>query len=212
MIVCNLTKPEAVLDQVKKSYTQLSQTDAAQIANGILLSGKYSLAVYDSVQYRYPEDIDKLAKQLLIELNQIQMATEPVKKTKAVMAALDEEPVEVKIGLICDINAAEKALGDREDLKTLLGEIIKEGVEFQYGPIDILWQWALDRTNWSTMSGGELTRRVRLRSEFQDTSVGTEIGSTGAKKKAPKKVAPITSAPDADAEVAVETEEEIPEA
>lgn len=211
MIVCNLTKPEAVLDQVKKSYTQLSQTDAAQIANGILLSGKYSLAVYDSIQYRYPEDIDKLAKQLLIELNQIQVATEPVKKTKAVMAALEEEPVEVKIGLLCDINAAEKALGDREDLKTLLGEIIKDGVEFQYGPIDILWQWALDRTNWATMSGGELTRRVRLRSEFQDTSIGTEIGSTGAKKKTAKKAVAAAVVADAESDAVVETEEEVPE-
>jgi hypothetical protein len=62
------------------------------------------------------------------------------------------------------------------------------------------------------MSGGELTRRVRLRSEFQDTSIGTEIGSTGAKKKAPKKLAPITAAPQAEAEAVVETEEEIPEA
>lgn len=199
MIVCNLTKPEATQEQVRKSFPKLSQTDVAQLSIAIVLTGKYAFAHYDGESYRYPQDIDKFTKALAITLNQIQQSVEPTKKAKA--AAAEEEPVEVKVGLSCNLLEGEAVLGDREDLKALLGKAVQEGLEFQYTATDILWQWALDRANWATISGGELTRRVKLKASFQDAATGTELGVGGKVKKAPKAAA---------AAKPVETEEEVP--
>ncbi len=196
MIVCNLTKPEATQDQVKKAFPKLPQTDVAQLSIALVLTGKYAHAHYDGEVYRYHEDISKFTKALSITLNQIQTSVEPTKKAKA--AAVEEEPVEVKVGLSCNLQEGEKALGDREDLKALLGKSVQEGVEYQYTATDILWQWALDRANWNTISGGELTRRVKLKTAFQDSAMGTELGVGGKIKRQPK------------AKV-VETEEAVPE-
>lgn len=214
MIVCNLTKPESTLDQVRKAYPKLLQTDAAQLAVALFLSGKYARATYDGEEFTYPIDVARLTKAISVELNQIQIAEEPTKKmTKAAAAAFEEEAVELRVGLLCSIEEGEKALGERNDLKTLLSDTIRGGVEFQFGPTDVLWQWALDRANWNTVSSGELTRRVKLRTEFQDNSVGTDLGSGGGKRKttrAPK----VTKKEEvkADEPVAtVDTEEAIPE-
>lgn len=196
MIVCNLTKPEATQEQVRKSFPKLPQTDVAQLSVALVLTGKYANAQYDGLDYQYPDDIEKLTKVLAITMNQIQATVEPTKKGKT--AAAEEEPVEVNVNLACNLSAGEKALGDREDLKTLLGKAVQEGVEFQYGPTDILWQWALDRANWSTISGGELTRRVKLKAVFQG-ALGTEVGTSGKAKRAPKAAKVVT-------------EEEVPEA
>lgn len=181
MIVCNLTKPEATQEQVRKSYPKLGQTDVAQLSIALVLTGKYALAHYDGQTYRYPEDVNKFTKALSVTLNQIQSTVEPTKKAKA--AAAEEEPVEVKVGLSCNLVEGEHVLGDRKDLKALLGEVVKEGLEFQYTPTDILWQWALDRANWTTISGGELTRRVKLKTNFEDSTLGTELGVGGKIKK-----------------------------
>jgi len=182
LIVCNLTKPEATLDQVKKSYPKLSQTEAALVAAALVLSGRHARAEYDGITYDWPEDNNRLQQALTTELAQLQQSADPPPK-KTAKNAVEEEAVEVKVGLKANFNAAEPFLGDREDLKTLLGDILQAGVEYQYSPTDILWQWALDRANWNTVSDGDLTRRVKLRATFIDSTVGTELGVGGVKKR-----------------------------
>lgn len=211
MIVCNLTKPESTLDQVRKHYPKLQHTDAAQLAVALILSGKYALAHYDERAFKYPEELGALAQALSKEIALIQTSVENTKKAKA--AAAEEEPVEVKIALSSNIEEGETVLGNREDLKTLLSDALQEGVEFQFGPTDVLWQWALDRTNWNTVSGGELTRRVKLKTEFRDNSVGTDLAATGGKKRGSRaKVAAVVEVPVEDVAAPAElvTDEEVP--
>lgn len=186
MIVCHLTKPESTFDQVRKAYPKLKPTDAALIASSLVLSGRYALAVYDGQRYSWPEDTVKLTQAMLAQMKQIQETVEVATK-KAQRQAIEEEPVEVKIGLLANYTAGEKLLRDRKDLKTLLSDILEEGVEFHFGPQDIIgWQWALDRANWHTLTDGELTRRVKLKAVFEDNSVGVELGASGTKKRVAK--------------------------
>lgn len=204
MIICNLTKPESTLDQVKKSYPKLQQTDAAQVATALVLSGRYALASYDEKTYTWPEDYESLAKAMIGQLESVQQQAEPVKKTKAALAAAEEEVLEIKIGLVSNFEQGERVLGDRGDLKTLFSDILHQGVEFQYGPTDIGWQWALDRANWNTLSDGILTRRIKLKAVFQGDSTGVEMGQTGPKKTRAKKAAAAVEVPaEAPAEEAV---------
>jgi hypothetical protein len=204
MITCNLTKPESTLDQVRKSFPNLRATDAALIATALVMSGRYALAVYDGKQHRWPEDYASLINALMGELHQIQASSDaPVKKTKA---APEEEAVEVKVGLIPSFAAGERMLGDKEELKTLLGEIIQKGVEYVYSPNDIGWQWCLDRANWSTLSEGDLTRRVKLKAVFEGGAAGVEVGAGAPKKRAaraPKAPIEIDEAADLPAEADV---------
>lgn len=191
MIVCNLTKPENTLDQVKKQFPKLAHTDAAQVAIALILSGKYAKAHYDDQEFQYPQDVNKLTAALSKEIAIIQTTVDNTKKAKA--AAAEEEPVEVKVGLSCNLIEGEATLANREDLKTVLSDALQSGVEFQFGPTDVLWQWALDRANWNTISGGELTRRVKLKTFFQDNTVGTDLGSgTGKRKTKAAKAAVVT--------------------
>lgn len=208
MIVCNLTKPEATQEQVRKTYPKLGQTDVAQLSIALVLTGKYALAHYDGETYRYPDDVNKFTKALSVTLNQIQSTVEPTKKAKA--AAAEEEPVEVKVGLTCNIVEGEHVLGDRKDLMALLGDAVKNGIEFQYTATDILWQWALDRANWSTISGGELTRRVKLKAAFEDSTLGTELG-VGGKIKKTRATKTVEVVEEAVPEEAVDIAEAIPE-
>jgi len=207
LIVCHLTKPESTLDQVRKAHPKLKPTDAALIASSLVLSGRYALAVYDEKEYSWPEDIEKLTKAMLSQMKQIQETVEVATK-RAQRVAIEEEPVEVRIGLLANYAAGEKLLGDRKDLKTLLGDILKAGVEFQFGPQDIIgWQWALDRANWHTLTDGELTRRVKLKATFQDNSVGVELGASGTRKRVAKPKPAPAPVPDLeDEEPAVEAE------
>ncbi|MBS1705079.1 MAG: hypothetical protein JST40_04340 [Armatimonadetes bacterium] len=198
MIVCNLTKPESTLDQVKKNYPKLKQTDAALIASALVVSGRQALAVYEGEQYAWTKDYDNLTVALKGQLLHLQEVAEPVKKTKS---APEEEPVEIKVGLIPNYAAGEQFLTEREDLKTLFADILQGGVEYQYSATDIGWQWSLDRVNWTTISDGELSRRFKLKATFQGDAVGVEMGLTpkrGSKKKAAVEVA---VEPEADAEV-----------
>jgi hypothetical protein len=199
LIVCNLTKPEAILDQVKKTYTKLAQTDAALIASALKVSGTYALAVYEGTNYEWPTEYEGLTTALLGQLSIIQGSVEaPVKRmTKAALAAQEEEVMEAKVGLIPNFAEGEKLLGDRNDLKTLFGEILQGGVEFQYGPIDIGWQWALDRVNWATVSNGELTRRAKIKATFQGDAVGVEMGLTSKKRKKASEADVVELSPEA---------------
>ena len=52
------------------------------------------------------------------------------------------------VGLMPNLSAGEKQLMGRKDLKALLSDALQDGVEFMYAPIDIGWQWALNRVNW----------------------------------------------------------------
>jgi len=200
LITCNLTKPETTLDQVKKAYAKLKPTDAAMIATGLVLSGRYAMAVYDGSQYTWPEDSSKLESAMMPELQMITQALEAEKKKKA---GETEEIVEVKVELLPNLAMGERALGDREDLKTLLADILQAGVEYVYSTTDVGWQWALERANWSVLSHGELMRRVKLKAVFQNGSVGVEMGTQAPKKRATKKAAEK----EAVAEEAPQTEE-----
>lgn len=189
MIVCNLSKPESTLDQVKKAYPKLQTTDAGLLASSLVIAGREAQAVYEGGSYTWPADINDLCKALLRQLSMLQEEQAPVKKTKAAMAALEEEAVEVKVGLTANYAHAEKLLGTRDDLKTLFSDILNGNIEYQYTAQDIGWQWALDRVNWTTVSGGDLTRRVRLKATFQGDVVGTEMGLT--KKRVTRKAKPL---------------------
>lgn len=215
LITCNLSKPETTLDQVKKSFPKLQTTDAALVATALVISGREAQAIYEGNTFNWPDDIDGLTRSLLRQLTMIQDNEAPEKKTKAAMAALDEKAVEVGVGLQANFMQAEKLLDGRDDLKTLLSDILTGQVEFQYTPQDIGWQWALDRVNWTTVSGGDLTRRVKLKATFQGDVVGLELGLTKKRttKKAVAKVVEeeeeevVAEAPaEVPAEVAAETE------
>ena len=65
--------------------------------------------------------------------------------------------------------------------------MLQEGVEYAYSPTDIGWQWALDRANGSTVSSGDISRRIKVKASFTEGAVGVEMGVGGTKKRARKK-------------------------
>jgi hypothetical protein len=84
------------------------------------------------------------------------------------------------------MTAGEKLLEGRDDLKAKLSQALQEGIEFSYAPSDIGWQWSLDRANWNTISGNEVSRRIKVKTEFTEGAVGIETGTGTAKKRAPR--------------------------
>lgn len=195
MITCHLTKLETAFEQVRKAYPKLNPTDAALIASALTLTGRHAIALYEGTQYFWPEDYEDLTNAMV---GQLEMVNEGIETTKKSKTAVEEEPVVVTVGLAPNHSAGEKQLGDRKDLKALLGDILQSGVEFVYAPTDIGWQWALDRVNWSTISGGELSRRIKIKASFTEGAVGVEMGAGGPKRRSKKAAAA--------AEAAVETE------
>lgn len=181
MITCNLTKLESALDQIRKLYPKLVPADAALIASALSLTGRHALALYDGRAYSWPEHYDDLCRALVGQLEVAHEQTEPPTKKAAKAATTEEEPVLVRVGLKPNVDAGERVLEGRDELKAQLSDILEEGVEFTYAPTDLGWQWALDRVNWSTVSGGELSRRIKIKAEFVEGAVGVESG-TGAKK------------------------------
>ena len=165
MIACSLIKPESTLDQVKKTFPKLKPTDAALLAIATVLSGRYALANYNENQYEWPHDYEKLTTALMGELEIIQQNLGGTTKKKA---AADEEAPQVNINLIPNYAVAEQILGDRDDLKKLLSDMIQEGVDYNYTPNDVGWQWALDRANWRVLSKGEFTHRVSFVANFPE--------------------------------------------
>ena len=137
---------------------------------------------------------------------QLQMVQEVIDTTtpkKATKTTTEEEPVIVTVGLMPNLAAGERILEGRNELKAKLSDILQDGVEFVYSGIDILWQWALDRVNWSTVSETELSRRIKIRASFTEGAVGVEMGAAGTKKKAPSKAkAAAAAAEKAEAEEA----------
>lgn len=179
MLTVQLTKLESALDQLKKSYPNLQATDAAMIAAAVSLTGRHAFAIYGGEQFEWPEDYEKLTTSMIPHLQAVQNAIDAnAPKKKAANA--EEEPIPISVGLKPNFEAGEHALADRSDLKSTLGEILKDGVEFVYAPSDIGWQWALDRANWSTLSGSEVSRRIIVEASFTE-------GATGVLTGAPKK-------------------------
>jgi hypothetical protein len=187
LVTCHLTKLETALDQFRKSYPKLKPADAGLLSAALTLTGRHALALYEGAQYKWPEDYDKLTHAMVGQLEMVQQGIDTTKK--ATKSAPEEEPVLVSVGLAPNITAGENLLEGRDDLKALLSEVIQGGVEFVYSGMDLGWQWALDRVNWSTISGGELSRRIKIKASFTEGAIGMEMG-TGTKKRASRKAAP----------------------
>ncbi len=172
-------------DYVRKTFKNLVPTDAALISTALVESGRFAQAVKDGRTFRWSQDHAELVRLLLQEIEQVQAALGAAPTKKAAKAA-DEEPVTLDIVLRPSLEAGESVLGSREDLKTMLADLIEEGVEYHYAPTDIGWQWSLERVNWSTMSEGDLGRRFKFRATFEGATQGVELGP-GGKRKAPRK-------------------------
>ena len=210
MITCQLTKLETALDQLKKTYTKLMPADAALLASALTLTGRHAIAIYEGEQYVWPDDNEKLTKAMVPQVLLVQEAIENNAPKKVSKNAPEEEPVTISVGLMPNFSAGENLLVDRDDLKTVLSDILQDGVEFAYSPIDIGWQWGLDRANWNTITGQEISRRVRIKTAFTEGAVGVEMGLTGAKKRPSRsKVADVIPevVPEVDAEAADNADE-----
>lgn len=183
MINCHLTKLETSVEQIKKSNPKMKPTDAALLASALVLTGRHAIALYEGDQYRWPEDYEKLTKRMVGQVDMVNSAVEPPKKTKA---AAEEEPVVISVGLMPNFSAGERLLDNRPELKAKLSEMLEAGVEFVYSPTDLGWQWALDRANWGTIAGEQLHRKIKIRTSFTEGAVGIEMG-TAPKKRSSKK-------------------------
>jgi hypothetical protein len=210
-----LTKLETALDQVRKQYPKLVPADAALLATALSLTGRHALALYEGDQFQWPEDYEKLTRSMVAQVEQVNEAIEHNAPKRAAKSTVEEEPVTISVGLAPNISAGEKLLEGRDDLKAKLSDIVQEGVEFAYSPSDIGWQWALDRANWATISGGDVSRRIKIKTGFTEGAVGVELGIGGTKKRPSKKAAaaaeivedePTGDAP-VEADVEAETEE-----
>jgi hypothetical protein len=186
MLTCQLTKLEIALDQVKKAHPKLMPADAALLASALSLTGRHALALYEEEQYVWPEDNDRLTQAMVSQIKITQEAIEMNAPKKVSKNAPEDEPVQIAVGLMPNFSAGEKILQDRKDLKTLLSDVLQEGVEFTYQPNDIGWQWALDRANWSTIAGQDISRRIKIKTAFTQGAVGIEMGTGTAKKRAKK--------------------------
>jgi hypothetical protein len=182
LITCNLTKPESTFDTIRKTYKDLKPTDAALLATALVESGRMADAVYDGKSYTWTGDqYDAMASAVAKEVTQVQDTVEDTKKAK--LKAAEEEAVILTVHLLPSMAAGERILGNRNDLKALMGDIIQEGVEFLFSTTDIGWQWTLERVNWATKSGGEMKRHIKFRADFLEPHVGMELGPGGKKRK-----------------------------
>lgn len=181
MITCNLNKPESTFDTIRKAYKELQPTDAALIATALVEAGRFADAVYDEKSYAWsPDQHDAMTRAIAREVIQVNEAIEePKKKVKVV----EEESVTLSVLLKPSQAAGELFLADRDDLKTLLGDILEEGVEYLYASTDLGWQWTLERVNWATLSEGEMKRHIKFRADFVEPHIGVELGPGGKRKK-----------------------------
>jgi hypothetical protein len=186
LLTCHLTKLETAVEQVRKAYPKLRPTDVALLASALALSGRHALASYGGENFAWPEDYEKLTKSLAGEIE----IAQPAETKKASKSAPEEEPVVLTVGLVPNFSAGEKRLVGRKDLLKLFSAAFEEGVEYAYSATDVGWQWALDRANWSTISGGELSRRVKVKAVFSEGAVGVEMGSAKKKRTTKKKAEP----------------------
>lgn len=200
MITCQLTKLELALDQIRKTYPKLKPADAGLIASALTLTGRHAIALYDGEQYQWPDDYEKLTQAMIGQLRMVQEGIEAATPKRVAKNAPEEEAVVVTVGLMPNLTAGENLLGDRGDLKTMLSDVLHDGVEFVYSGSDIGWQWSLDRANWSTISASEMSRRIKIKCAFTEGAVGIETGSASPKKKSTKAKA-VVEEPEAEAAV-----------
>lgn len=189
MMTCQLTKLETALDQLKKAYPQLVPADAALLASALTLTGRHAIALYEGEQYVWPEDNEKLMRAMVPQVKITQEAIESNAPKRASKTAVEEEPVLMNVGLMPNLTAGENLLQGRDDLKTILSDILQEGVEFVYAPNDLGWQWALDRVNWTTIAGQEISKRVKSKTAFTEGAVGVEMNAGAKKRPSTKKSA-----------------------
>ncbi|MBX3096132.1 MAG: hypothetical protein KF812_04660 [Fimbriimonadaceae bacterium] len=180
MTTCNLTKPESTFDAIRKELPNMKPTDVALIATALVESGKFAVCVYDGKEYEWTQDRhDDLAHAYKREIEQVQEADVQAKKAKTAV----EEPATLTVTLKPSLAVAEKMLHNREDLKTMVSDMIAGGIEFLYSPTDIGWPWTLERVNWATITGTEVRRRVRFRAEFEPPCEAVELSQSGKRKK-----------------------------
>lgn len=180
MITCQLTKLEAAFDQVRKTYPKMKPADAALLSSALVVTGRHAIALYEGEQYRWPADFEKLTQAMAPEVEIAKDSVEGAKRTKS---SPEEEPLLVGVGLMPNFSAGERILEGRDDLKKTLSEALQEGVEYVYSATDLGWQWALDHVNWTTVTGLELVRKVKVKASFTEGAVGVEMGTAGAKKR-----------------------------
>ena len=194
-MTCQLTKLETALDVLKKAHPNLVPADAALLASALTLTGRHAVAIYDGEQYVWPDDNEKLLKAMVPQVKQTQEAIEASAPKRVAKNAVEEEPILMNVGLMPNLTAGENLLQGRDDLKTLLSDILQDGVEFAYAPTDIGWQWALDRANWTTIAGQEVSKRVRSKTAFTEGAVGVEMNAGAKKRTAAKKAALVEEEP-----------------
>jgi hypothetical protein len=186
VISCQLTKLESALDSIKKAKPKLMPADAALIASALTLSGRHAIALYEGEKYEWPQDIQKLTDAMVPAVELAQEAIDLSAPKKTTKTTVEEEPVTINVGLMPNLTAGENLLKGRDDLKTLLSDMLQEGVEFNYAPSDIGWQWALDRANWTNVSGHDMSRRIKVKTVFTEGAVGIETGTATKKKRTTK--------------------------
>ncbi|MGV3616836.1 MAG: hypothetical protein ACO1SV_16035 [Fimbriimonas sp.] len=209
MITIQLTKLETAVDQIRKTHTRLVPADQTLLATALSLTGRHAIALYEGEQYTWPEDYERLTRAMVSQIDMVNEAVESNTPKRAAKTTTEEEPVTVTVGLMPNLTAGEQLLAERDDLKAVLADTLQEGVEYSYNPSDIGWQWALDRANWNTISGHEVSRRIRVKASFTEGAVGIELG-VGTKKR-PTKPTAASAAAAAKAEAAAAAEAAEPE-
>ena len=206
MITIQLTKLESALDQIRKTQPKLLAADAALIATALSVTGRHAISIYEGEQYVWPDDYERLTHAMVGQIEMVNEAIEHSTPKRVSKTAVEEEPVIVTVGLMPNLTAGEQVLTERDDLKAVLSDILQEGVEFVYASTDIGWQWALDRANWNTISGNDVSRRIKIKASFTEGAVGIEMG-IGTPKKRPSRAKGIPE-PDPEPEIELEIEAE----
>jgi len=206
LITIQLTKLESALDQIRKTQSKLLAADAALIATALSVTGRHAISIYEGEQYVWPDDYERLTHAMVGQIEMVNEAIEHNAPKRVSKTAVEEEPVIVTVGLMPNLTAGEQVLADRDDLKAVLSDILQEGVEFVYASTDIGWQWALDRANWNTISGKDVSRRIKIKASFTEGAVGIEMG-LGTPKKRPSRAKGIPEPdPEPDVELDIEAE------
>jgi hypothetical protein len=198
LITIQLTKLETAVDQIRKTHTRLVPADQTLLATALSLTGRHAIALYEGEQYVWPDDYERLTRAMVGQIKMVNEAVEHNTPKRAAKSTTEEEPVTVTVGLMPNLTAGEQLLAERDDLKAVLSDTLQEGVEYSYNPSDIGWQWALERANWNTISGNEISRRIRVKASFTEGAVGIELG-VGPKKRPSKPSAAAIAKAEAEA-------------
>jgi hypothetical protein len=206
LITIQLTKLESALDQIRKTQPKLLAADAALIATALSVTGRHAVAIYEGEQFVWPEDYERLTNSMVTQIEMVNEAIEHSSPKRTTKTTVEEEPVIVTVGLMPNITAGEQVLVNRDDLKVVLSDLLQEGVEFVYASTDIGWQWALDRANWNTISGNEISRRIKIKASFTEGAIGIEMGIGGPKKRPSRAKGVVEIEPDIEPDIDLDVE------